>query len=297
MTELMWHSPLTTSLLLGLLGCCVGSFINVVVYRLPIMREHPEESSGYNLAWPPSSCPRCGSAIKTQHNLPIISYLWLGGRSACCQGHISRRYIAMEITAGLLAAGISYWLLNYDLDMSRVFALLLPTLLLVWWLVAIAGMLCYSSEDTKTLWQSLLWLGLLTTILRDSLGLNKSILGVCLIYSLALLWNQAKDFMRPNDATIPKRISHHSLQPVWHSLAAMAAWFVLPKAEALAIGLAAAAAWGLWTALNQQTADFPAQWTARAVELAIVITFGIAWVLTLADLLVGSASHDLLFLN
>ena len=192
MTELMWHSPLTTSLLLGLLGCCVGSFINVVVYRLPIMREHPEESSGYNLAWPPSSCPRCGSAIKTQHNLPIISYLWLGGRSACCQGHISRRYIAMEITAGLLAAGISYWLFNHHLDMSRLFALLLPTLLLVWWLVAIAGMLCYSSEDTKTLWQSLLWLGLLTTILRDSLGLNKSILGVCLIYSLALLWNQVK---------------------------------------------------------------------------------------------------------
>ena len=85
--------------------------------------------------------------------------------------------------------------------------------------------------------------------------LNESILGVCLIYFLALLWNQAKDFMRPNDATIPKRISHHSLQPVWHSLAAMAAWFVLPKAEALAIGLAVAAAWGLWTARNNQAAD------------------------------------------
>ena len=112
----------------------------------------------------------------------------------------------------------------------------------------------------------------------------KSIFGVCLIYFLALLWSQAKDFMRPNDATIPKRISHHSLQPVWHSLAAMAAWFALPKAEALAIGLAVAAAWGLWTARNNQTADFPAQWRARAVELAIVITFGIAWVLILADL-------------
>ena len=92
----------------------------------------------------------------------------MGGRSACCQEHISRRYIAMEITAGLLAAGISFWLLNYELEMSRVFALLLPTLLLVWWLVAISGMLWYSSEDTKTLWQSLLWLGLLTTILRDA---------------------------------------------------------------------------------------------------------------------------------
>ena len=77
----------------------------------------------------------------------------------------------------------------------------------------------------------------------------------------------------------------------------MAAWFALPEAEALAIGLAVAAAWGLWTALNHQTADFSAQWRARAVELAIVFTFGIAWGLILADLLVGSASHDLLFLR
>ena len=282
MTELVWHSPMATSLMLGMLGCCVGSFINVVVYRLPIMREHPEESSSYNLAWPPSSCPRCGIAIKTRHNLPIISYLWLGGRSACCQDHISRRYIAMEITAGLLTAGISFWLLNYGLDMSRVFVLLLPSLLLVWWLVAIAGMLWYSSEDTKTLWQSLLWLGLLTTILRDGLWLNESIFGVCLIYFLALLWSQAKDFTRPNDALRPKHISHYSLQPVWHSLAAMAAWFALPEAEALAIGLAVAAAWGLWTARNHAAAS-PAPWRAKAIQLAVVITFGIAWVLILAD--------------
>ena len=158
-------------------------------------------------------------------------------------------------------------------------------------------MLWHSSKDTKTLWQSLLWLGLLTTILRDGLWLSESIFGVCLIYFLALLWSQATDFMCPNDAPRPKHISHYSLQPVWHSLAAMAAWFALPEAEALTIGLAVAAAWGLWTARNNHAADSPAQWRARAIQLAVVITFGIAWVLILADLYVGSAPHDPLFLN
>ena len=117
---------MATSLLLGLLGRCAGNFINVVVYRLPIMRERQERIVSFNLAWPPSSCPNCSITIKTQRNLPIISYLWLGVRSACCQEDISRRYIAMKITAGLLTAGISCWLLNHQLDMSRVSALTLP---------------------------------------------------------------------------------------------------------------------------------------------------------------------------
>ena len=284
MTELMWHSPMATSLLLGLLGCCVGSFINVVVYRLPIMRESPEETSGYNLVWPPSSCTFCGVAIEIQHNLPIISYLWLGGRSACCQEPISRRYIATEISAGLITAGISFWLLNHQFEMYRVSALLLPSLLLVWWLVAISGMLWHSSQDTKTLWQSLLWIGLLIASQRDAFSLSEAIFGVCLIYFLALLWRQSAIFVGRKNAPGPSHIDQHSLQPVWHSIAAMAAWFALPEAEALAIGLAVAAAWGLWTARNNQAADFSAQWRARAVELAIVFTFGITWGLILADL-------------
>ena len=90
------------------------------------MRESPEETSGYNLVWPPSSCTFCGVAIEIQHNLPIISYLWLGGRSACCQEPISRRYIATEISSGLITAGISFWLLNHQFEMYRVSALLLP---------------------------------------------------------------------------------------------------------------------------------------------------------------------------
>ena len=284
MTELVWHSPMATSLLLGLLGCCAGSFINVVVYRLPIMRERQKRTGSFNLAWPPSSCPNCSATIKTQHNLPIISYLWLGGRSACCKKHISRRYIAMEITAGLLTVGISFWLLNHQLDMSRVSALLLPTLLLVWWLVAIAGMLWHSSEDTKTLWQSLLWLGLLTASLQDAFSLSKAIFGVCLIYFLALLWRQSSIFLGRKDEPRTTHISQHTLDPSWHSLAALAAWLTLPDTKALAIGFAVAAAWGLWTARTDPLSTTPAQWGARGIQLISVVTFAVAWALILADL-------------
>ena len=282
--ELMWHSPMATSFLLGLLGCCAGSFINVVIYRLPIMREPHEGTGSFNLAWPSSSCPRCGFAIKAQHNLPIISYLWIGGRSACCQQHISRRYVAMEITAGILTAGISFWLLNHQLDMSRASALLLPTLLLVWWLVAIAGMLWHSSEDTETLWQSLLWLGLLTASQQDAFSLSKAIYGVCLIYFLALLWRQSSIFLGRKDAPRTNHIRQHSLDPSWHSLAAMAAWFALPAAKALAIGFAVAAAWGLWTARTDQFATTPTHWGARAIQLMSVVTFAVSWALILANL-------------
>ena len=92
MTELLWHFPTTAGALLFLLGCCVGSFISVIVYRLPLMRAHQERNSRFNLALPSSSCPHCGSAIKLQHNLPVGSYLWLRGRSACCSERISERY-------------------------------------------------------------------------------------------------------------------------------------------------------------------------------------------------------------
>ena len=284
MTELMWHSPIATSLLLGLLGCCVGSFINVVVYRLPIMRESPGETSGYNLVWPPSSCTFCGVAIKIQHNLPIISYLWLGGRSACCQEPISGRYIATEISAGLITAGISFWLLNHQFEMYRVSALLLPSLLLVWWLVAISGMLWHSCQDTKTLWQSLLWIGLLMASQRDAFSLSEAIFGVCLIYFLALLWRQSSIFLDRKDEPRTTHISQHTLDPSWHSLAALAAWLTLPDTKALAIGFAVAAAWGLWTARTDPLSTTPAQWGARGIQLISVVTFAVAWALILADL-------------
>lgn len=79
------------------LGLCFGSFLNVVIYRLP--REQ-------NLAYPPSTCPACGTRIRPYDNLPVLSWILLRGKARCCQNPISIRYPAVELLGGLLAAAI-----------------------------------------------------------------------------------------------------------------------------------------------------------------------------------------------
>ncbi len=89
----------------GLLGACVGSFLNVVVYRLP---------RGLSVNKPPRSfCPTCGAAIPWYHNLPIISWLLLRGRSVCCKKPISIRYWLVELSSALLFSAIA-WYFNYE---------------------------------------------------------------------------------------------------------------------------------------------------------------------------------------
>lgn len=83
----------------GLLGAVVGSFLNVVIYRLP---------RGQSLVRPPSSCPICGSRVRPWHNVPVLGYLWLRGRCRDCSAVISPRYPAVEALTGALTAGL--WL-------------------------------------------------------------------------------------------------------------------------------------------------------------------------------------------
>src|SRR5437762_6243836 len=77
------------------LGCVIGSFLNVVIHRVP-----REES----IVFPNSRCPECGTAIKPYDNVPVVSYLWLRGRCRQCRAPISRRYPAVEALTGLLFA-------------------------------------------------------------------------------------------------------------------------------------------------------------------------------------------------
>ncbi len=76
-----------------IIGTAVGSFINVLIYRLP---------RGRSIVFPPSACPACGSPIKPWHNIPIFGYLWLRGRCASCGSPISARYPLVEALTGLL---------------------------------------------------------------------------------------------------------------------------------------------------------------------------------------------------
>ncbi|MEN6483861.1 MAG: prepilin peptidase [Syntrophobacteraceae bacterium] len=78
-------------------GCCLGSFFNVVIYRLP---------AGKSLVTPGSHCPGCGHAIAFYDNIPILSYLLLMGKCRYCRGRISIRYPAVEAITGLFALGL-----------------------------------------------------------------------------------------------------------------------------------------------------------------------------------------------
>jgi leader peptidase (prepilin peptidase)/N-methyltransferase len=93
-------------------GGCIGSFLNVVIYRWP---------RGQSIVSPPSRCPRCGAGIRTRHNLPVVGWLLLRGRCYDCQAPISARYPIVEFLVGLLflllalqslLPGGPWWLLN-----------------------------------------------------------------------------------------------------------------------------------------------------------------------------------------
>lgn len=79
------------------LGSCIGSFLNVVIYRLP---------RGQSIIFPASHCPACGRAIKWYDNVPLLSWVLLGGRCRFCKGKISPRYLAIEFLTGALLAGV-----------------------------------------------------------------------------------------------------------------------------------------------------------------------------------------------
>src|SRR5262245_49777394 len=79
---------------IGLFG---GSFLNVVIHRVP---------RGMSVARPPSHCPACGKRLRFFDNVPVLSYLVLGGRARCCKAKISPRYPLVELAGGLLAWAI-----------------------------------------------------------------------------------------------------------------------------------------------------------------------------------------------
>ena len=280
MTELLWHFPTAAGALLCLLGCCVGSFINVIVYRLPMMRAHPERTGGFNLALPSSSCPHCGHVIRPQHNLPVVSYLWLHGRSACCSKPINRHYAVTEVATGLLSVLFYLWLLNQHLDAHQLATELLTSLLLVWSLVAITAMLWHSSIDTQSLWQGLLWLGLIANLQRANTTLTEGILAVCAVYVLAVLTTASVAFMRRRKGSSAEQASYPALDPSWHGLAALAAWFSWPGAEALSLGAAVAvvvAAFELRSAPRTGNAEATGALGTRAVQFGMVVAVSVAW--------------------
>jgi len=121
MFDVFLSDPFTFMVYVFVFSLCIGSFLNVVVYRLPLMmrnqveddyldlfEKEPKERPEFNLSTPHSACPKCKSPIKPWQNIPVISYLWLKGKCANCKTSISVRYPIVELTTGLLGLLVAY---------------------------------------------------------------------------------------------------------------------------------------------------------------------------------------------
>lgn len=178
-----------------LLGLVVGSFLNVVIHRLPLMMERdwqrqcreltadgaplPEqEASTFNLVVPRSRCPACGHRITAIENIPLLSYLFLRGRCAECGTAIALRYPLVELASGVLAVVLVWQLgIGWPAAAAMVFA---------WALLALA----FIDLDTMLLPDQItlpmLWLGLLVNLQGTFAPLADAVIGAVAGYGL--LW-------------------------------------------------------------------------------------------------------------
>lgn len=141
-------------------GLLLGSFLNVVVYRLPQtsasgLRSDNAPSLLY-LAWPPSFCPRCKTPIRPWNNIPLLSFLLLGGRASCCREKIDWRYPLMELF-GVVIVFAAF--LRYQNSLDAAFVVVFLSMALV-----MSAIDCRRFYLLDILTLPLLWLGLLANI-------------------------------------------------------------------------------------------------------------------------------------
>ena len=161
--------PVATVAIVIVIGLLVGSFLNVVIYRLPVMMERewksecklildpdgPDEepAESFNLAFPHSHCPSCDAPIRAWQNIPVISYVLLRGQCANCKVSISARYPIIEAVTALMSAVIA-WQLGASLEM-------LAALFFTWSLIALTMIDADHKLLPDQITLPLLWAGLL----------------------------------------------------------------------------------------------------------------------------------------
>ena len=181
--NLLEHNPaffIGTACVLGLM---IGSFLNVVIYRLPVMMEREWQTQArefldqppadaqepLTLAKPASRCPHCGHKIRFYENIPVLSYLLLRGKCSSCSAGISIRYPLIELLTGVLSAVVAW---HFDFGWQAGAALLLT-----WALVALSMI----DFDTQLLPDSItlpfLWFGLLLSLFPVFADMRSSLIG------------------------------------------------------------------------------------------------------------------------
>jgi leader peptidase (prepilin peptidase) / N-methyltransferase len=206
-----FFSALQAYPLLGLacalvLGLLVGSFLNVVIYRVPKMMERdwqnqcrdfldnngdvatlpspPPEQEPFNLMVPASTCPHCGHKIRAWENIPVISYLFLQGKCSSCKSGISARYPIIELATGLLSVAVIYYV---GVNWSGLAALVFTWSLIV---LTMIDLDTYLLPDDITL--PLLWLGLIVNSFGSFTDLSSAVWGA--IAGYLSLWSVYKLF-------------------------------------------------------------------------------------------------------
>jgi leader peptidase (prepilin peptidase)/N-methyltransferase len=195
MPQLGWLAAHPSALMVvcALFGLLVGSFLNVVIHRLPVMMENgwrrearellgePEPPTApFNLVVPRSRCPHCGHGIRWYENVPVLSWLALRGRCSACRAAIGKRYPVIELLAAVLAA-LCAWRFGYG-------PWLLFSLYISFTLLALAVIDLDTTLLPDTLTYPLLWAGLLAALLGVSpVGLRDAVAGAMAGY--LALWS------------------------------------------------------------------------------------------------------------
>jgi len=170
------------------LGLCVGSFLNVVIYRLPIMMQKewrhdclefleqaPDaKKESFNLILPKSRCGHCGHAISAFENIPILSYLLLRGKCAGCKTPISIQYPVVELFTALVSLLVGW---HFGVSPQALAALVFS-----WCLIAASGIDIGHKLLPDSIILPLLWLGILLAFFDVFIDLETSVLGVVFGY-------------------------------------------------------------------------------------------------------------------
>jgi len=185
-------SPALLALAAGVLGLMVGSFLNVVIHRLPIMmqvewrtdcaefegREAPQ-ADPLNLLTPRSRCPSCGTPITAMQNIPVASWIALGGKCAACKAPISVRYPLVELFTGLASALLA-WRFGWGPALAA-------GLVFTWALIAASAIDIDTQLLPDRITLPLLWIGLLVNVFGVFVDLRSAVLGAAAGY--LLLWS------------------------------------------------------------------------------------------------------------
>jgi leader peptidase (prepilin peptidase)/N-methyltransferase len=179
----------------AVLGLMVGSFLNVVIARLPVMltrqwqdqcrelTDRPAETApaetAFNLVTPRSHCPHCGHMIGALENIPLLSFLWLRGKCSACKQPIAWRYPGVELLSGILS-GLVAW--HFGLGPAA-----LAALLLTWGLIALSFIDIDRQLLPDVITLPFLWLGLIVNLFGGFTGLPAAVIGAVAGY--VSLWS------------------------------------------------------------------------------------------------------------